>query len=148
MKTLEYGVPAAAGAFLVPTFEFLYGSGEVRFLVMVLLALLIFMDWLSGIRAAKIDNSYSSEYGLAGIWRTAFILFLPAIGHLLDRILNLQGVIFGLFAFGIIYHVLNSMTANSVRAGWGKWIPNQVIEWVSSEIQKKIQRSNERKGTQ
>lgn len=91
-------------------------------MVMVLLALLIFMDWLSGIRAAKIDNSYSSEYGIAGIWRTAFILFLPAIGHLLDRILNLEGVIFGLFAFGIIYHVLNSMTANSVRAGWEKWI--------------------------
>ncbi|MDG0876475.1 hypothetical protein L5D93_30310 [Paenibacillus thiaminolyticus] len=28
------------------------------------------MDWLSGIRAAKLDNTYGSRYGLDGVDRT------------------------------------------------------------------------------
>ncbi|SYX87709.1 Holin (fragment) [Paenibacillus alvei] len=57
---------------------------------------------------------------------------------------------FGALALGTLYHVLQSMVANSIRAGWGDWLPlpvlNWVIERVKSELDQKIQRSESRKG--
>lgn len=138
------------GAVLVPAFDFLYGEGEAVIAIMTALLFFVIMDWISGVRAAKKDNTYASRYGLDGIIRTFFILLLPAGGHLLDVVFGLPAIIFGALAFGVLYHVLQSMTANSIRAGWGDWLPipvlNAIIEWVKSELEKKIQRSESRKG--
>ncbi|GIO34334.1 MULTISPECIES: phage holin family protein [Paenibacillus] len=143
-------VISVAGAILVPAFEFLYGGGDAVGAIMTALLFFIVMDWISGTRAAKKDNSYASKYGIDGVIRTVFMLLLPAGGHLLDVIFNLPGVIFGALAFGLIYHVLQSMTANSIRAGWGDWLPlpvlNALIEWVKSELDKKLKRAEDRKG--
>lgn len=137
------------GAGLVPVFDYLYGEGEAVAAIMVALLFFVIMDWISGVRAAKKDNTYASRYGLDGIIRTFFILLLPAGGHLLDVVLYLPGVIFGALALGTLYHVLQSMTANSIRAGWGDWLPlpvlNGLMEWVKSELDKKIQRAESRK---
>lgn len=145
MERIYYGLVTVAGAFIVPAFQFFYGEGNVRFIIMTLMCLVIALDWIAGIRASKRDDTYASEYGIDGIYRTVFILFLPAVGNLLDTISNLPGVVFGLISFGIIYHVLQSMIANTVRAGWDRWVPQRVIELVSSEIENKIARSMERK---
>lgn len=138
-----------SGAILVPTFDFLYGEGEVAKHIMVALLFFIVMDWISGVRAAKKDHSYSSKYGIDGIFRTFFILLLPAGGHLLDIVIGSPGVIFGVLAAGVLYHNIQSMTANAIRAGWGTWVPDWILtkltDWVKEEIESKLARSAKRK---
>ncbi len=142
-------VVSTAGAFLVPAYEFFYGGGDAVTAIMSAVVFFIVMDWISGIRAAKKDDTYASRYGIDGVVRTLFMLMLPAGGHLLDVVFNLPGIIFGALAFGLLYHVLQSMTANSIRAGWSDWLPlpvlNALIKWVKSELDKKIQRADSRK---
>src|SRR5690625_6814288 len=58
-----------AGALLVPTFEYLYGEGEVVKYLMTALVFFVAMDWISGVRASKKENSYGSKYGIDGIFR-------------------------------------------------------------------------------
>ncbi|SFE43177.1 Phage-related holin (Lysis protein) [Paenibacillus algorifonticola] len=140
----------AIGAVAVPVFEYMYGAGEAVITAMVALTFFILMDWLSGVRAAKKDFSYSSKYGIDGIFRTMFMLLLPAGGHLIDKMFNLPGILFGALTAGLLYHVIQSMVANSLRAGWGEWLPINVLEtllkWVGSELDKKINRAAERGG--
>lgn len=81
----------AGGAF-IPVFHFLYGEGLTRYVAMILYTLVIVMDWIGGYRASKIDGSYASEYGIAGGFQTAFLLLMPAVGHLIDVILSMPGV--------------------------------------------------------
>ncbi|MEK4513643.1 phage holin family protein [Paenibacillus sp. FSL K6-2524] len=139
-----------AGAVLVPAFEFLYGSGDVVYYGMLALLFFIGMDWISGVRAAKKDDTYASEYGIDGVFRSFFMLLLPAGGHFVDQLFTLPGVVFGLFAGGLLFHVLKSMTANAIRAGWGNRLPisalNFVINFVGSELDNKIKRAESRKG--
>lgn len=138
------------GAVLLPVFEFMYGAGETVVAALIALAFFILMDWLSGSRAAKKDNSYASKYGIDGIFRTFFMLLLPAGGHFLDDLFKLPGVFFGLLIAGLLYHIIQSMTANAVRAGWADWLPIKALElitkWVGSELEKKIQRAVDRGG--
>lgn len=141
-------IASSIGAVLVPAFEFLYGAGEAVFTIMVAILFFIAMDWLSGIRAAKKDDTYASKYGFDGVFRTFFILLLPAGGHLLDMVFKLPGVVFGLFSIGILYHVVQSMTANAIRAGWGEFFPDWIVKpllaWVRSELEQKLQRATSR----
>lgn len=80
---------------------------------------------------------------------SVFILLLPAGGHLLDKVLGTLGVLFGLLAFGVFYHIIQSMTANSIRAGWGAWVPegilNKITDLVQSELEAKLTRSQLRR---
>ncbi|WP_405176367.1 phage holin family protein [Paenibacillus sp. FSL H8-0261] len=141
---------STVGAVLIPTFDFLYGEADAVVTIMVALLFFIIMDWLSGIRAAKKDNTYASKYGIDGVFRTFFMLLLPAGGHLLDMVFGLPGAIFGALSIGTLYHVLQSMTANSIRAGWGDSLPLPILEvvlkWVGSELDKKVKRAASRKG--
>ncbi len=133
---------ATAGGVVWSIVEAVYGSGEDRRLLIGVYAFFIFMDWVSGIAASKKDGSYSSEYGINGMLRTLFILCFPAAANMLDYILHTPGVVFYFVTSGLIFHTFNSMTANSVRAGWEKWIPNNVIQFVRSEIENKMNRAN------
>lgn len=150
LLSMDRFIAAASGAFLIPVFEFLYGEGEVVRFAMTALLFFVVMDWISGIRASKKDHSYASKYGIDGIFRTFFILLLPAGGHLLDMALGSPGVIFGLLSFGILYHVIQSMAANAIRAGWGEWVPEWVLSklsgWVKSELDNKMRRAEKRRG--
>lgn len=141
---------STAGAFLVPVFDFMYGDEDAVISIMTALLFFVIMDWLSGVRASKRDNTYGSRYGLDGVARTFFILLLPAGGHLLDVVFNLPGIIFGALAIGTLYHVVQSMTANSIRAGWGDWLPlpvlNAIIDWVKSELDKRFNVPSHGKG--
>lgn len=149
MEKLERFIAAAAGGFLIPTFEFMYGDSPTVITAMAALVFFIAMDWLSGSRAARIDGTYASHYGIDGIFRTFFMLLLPAGGHLLDQVIGLPGIVFGVFVAGLMYHTIKSMTANAVRAGWADWLPISILEkiadWVESEIESKIDRALKRK---
>lgn len=137
------------GAIAVPAFNFFYGGGPMASALMIALLFFIALDWITGIRAAKKDMSYASKYGIDAVFRTFFVLILPAGGHLLDKAFQLPDVLFGALCIGVLYHVLQSMTANAIRAGWGNWFPEWLLkiitEWVKSELEKKIERSESRK---
>ncbi|MCP3741471.1 phage holin family protein [Rossellomorea sp. BNER] len=127
------------GYFLTLTY-----GGEWNLLCMTALVAATAYDWVSGIQASKKDDTYASVYGLQGMIRTLVVLSLPAFASTLDRIFTLPNIFFFLFWGGIMVHTLTSFTANSVRAGWDRWIPNWAIEAVASEINAKINRSKER----
>ncbi|WP_245796532.1 hypothetical protein [Domibacillus antri] len=59
------------------------------------------------------------------------------------------GIVFGLLSFGTLYHIIQSMTANALRAGWGEWFPdwilNRLTEWAKEEIESKLARTEQRK---
>lgn len=143
-----YAIASSVGAGVLPVLTYLYGSGEAVTAAMAALMFFIAMDWISGVRAAKKDNTYGSKYGIDGVFRTFFMLLLPAGGHLLDAVLSAPGVVFGMLVAGLLYHVLQSMTANAVRAGWADWMPvevlNWILKWVGSELEKKIARAESR----
>jgi phage-related holin len=145
----EVTVASGMGGFLLPIFQYFYGSGQAVTGAIVALAFFILMDWLSGSRASRKDNTYASHYGIDGVFRTAFMLLLPAGGHLLDNLFSSPGIIFGVFVAGLLYHTIKSMTANVIRAGWADWIPvwllEKLTEWVRSEIESKLDRALKRK---
>jgi phage-related holin len=121
-----------------------YG-GDLHIYFISALFLAVVFDWFGGIAAAKKDGSYASAYGIQGVIRTAVMLALPAWGSIIDKIIGSPvSVFFYVFWGGILFHTLVSMTANFKRAGWDRWIPNWAIEWVASEIEAKIRRSEER----
>lgn len=140
---------ATIGAAVMSVFEYLYGSGEIVQPAMIALTLLIVLDLLAGSQAAKMDKSYASKHGLSGVARSAVLLLLPAIGHLIDVITGMPGIAFGALIFGLIYHNLKSMVANAIRAGWGDNIPvgviNKLLDFVGSEMEAKIARSKSRR---
>ncbi|MFY0543642.1 phage holin family protein [Brevibacillus sp. H7] len=119
--------------------HYLYGEGRGDLLVVLLGLILI--DWMTGIAASLKDKKHSSDYRISGILRTLFILSFPAIGNMLDRAVETPGFLFYGVTFGLIYHTFNSMTANAVRAGWGRFIPPQVVEFVRSTMKSQTNRA-------
>lgn len=147
----QYVVWGSIGAVLVPAFEFLYGAGDtVKFLIGALF-LCIVLDWLSGTRASEKDDSYGSRYGIDGVFRSIFILTLPVVGHLISSAYSIPPVIPGAIIAALLYHIIKSMVANAIRAGWGDWLPLWLFEllfkWVQSEIENKVKRALSRGGS-
>jgi len=138
------GIAAVAGAILGPIVEILYGPD--RLLFFYALTAVIVWDWISGIAAARKDVTYSSHYGLMGIFRTIFILWFPVVANILDKLSHTPGVFFYPVIIGTMFHVLNSATANAYRAGWKRWIPSWAINFVSSEIKAKAERAMKMRG--
>ena len=116
-----------------------YGDGGAT--AIKLFIVLIAMDWMSGIAAAKKDGSYSSQYGITGIYRTVFLLLFPAAGYYLDVLMSTPNVLFYFIVSGLAFHIANSVAANVVRAGWSKWVPKKLMKFVESEIEAKNKRS-------
>ncbi|WP_214484477.1 phage holin family protein [Bacillus sp. SM2101] len=94
--------------------NFLYGVGNLIFIAM--LALVTVLDWVSGIRASKIDGTYTSEYGKSGIYRTLVMFLLPVLGNIVDQALSTTfilyeieiGMFFSLITGDLIYQTLMS----------------------------------------
>ncbi len=122
---------------------FLYGKANVIWIL--ILMMVVSLDWITGSKASKIDGTYSSQYGIEGIARTAVLFLLPCLAHMFDIAFKLPDFFFFMFTGGLVYHIFNSFTANCARIGWDKWIPTRLLESVASEIEAKIQRSESRK---
>ncbi|AKF92628.1 phage holin family protein [Brevibacillus laterosporus] len=127
------------GSLVLPWIDFLYVSGHHHLLIA--LFLIIATDWVTGISASIKDGTYSSEYGIGGVFRTIFILFFPVLANVLDHALQTPGFLFFGVTFGLIYHTWASVTANAIRAGWEKWIPKKVMNLVGSELEAKAERA-------
>ncbi|WP_245917348.1 phage holin family protein [Bacillus canaveralius] len=125
----------------------MYG-GELHLYFIAVLAFAICFDWTGAVAASKKDGTYASAYGIQGVMRTAVMLALPAWGSMVDILLKVPVPAFFFVLWGgIFFHTCVSMTANFKRAGWDRWIPNWAIEWVASEIEAKIRRSEARMPT-
>ena len=131
---------AATGFVLAPYIDYFYGEGRND--ILAVLIFFIIMDWIAGIAAAQKDHTYSSEYGINGIFRTLFILAFPAGSNLLDRAMGTPGFLFYAITFGLIYHTFQSVIANAYRAGWKRFIPQQAVNFVASEIRAKSERAH------
>lgn len=147
-KWLQTTAASLIGGFFAPIFDYMYGEGDSVKALMSALLFFVVMDWISGVRSAKKDKTYASKYGIDGVFRTFFILLLPAGGHFLDMVIGTPNIIFGVLGTGVLYHIIQSMTANALRAGWGDWVPdwilNKLTEWVKEEMESKLARSNKR----
>ncbi len=142
VTTPSNGFAVVAGAIMAPVLTYIYGPGRTD--IMVALFLCIVLDWITGISAAKkMGKNYSSEYGLSRIPRTLFLLTIPAVSNLLDRVMGTPGFLFYGVTFGLIYHTWNSLTANAYRAGWP--VPKAVAKLVESEIKAKADRAMRQK---
>lgn len=141
--TARTGLIGATSGVAGSVFSKVYGGEFFVYFAMILLAAIAF-DWIGAIAASKKDGSYGSAYGIQGIMRVAVMLALPAFGGALDHILRTPNVIFFMFWGGLLFHTLISMSANFKRAGWNVWIPTWAIDWVASEIEAKIKRSENR----
>lgn len=124
------------GAYLVPWVNAVYGEG--RMLPLALLLVAIILDWITGIASSQKDSRYSQEYGRLGVLRTLFLLVLPMFAKLLDSMLGMPGLFFYAITIGLIYKTWQSLSVNAYRAGWGKWIPNSVIQYIDSELKGKV----------
>ncbi|SEM82197.1 phage holin family protein [Paenibacillus sp. OV219] len=139
------GIIASVGAAISPIISRATESG--KFWAFALFFAIVIADWIAGTAAAKKTETYRSEYGQTGALRTVFLLFIPFIGMLLDKVasstfgVSQPGVAFYGLTFMLAYHSWESMTANTFRAGWGRWIPKKVLNFVSSEIKAKGQRA-------
>jgi hypothetical protein len=56
---------------------------------------------------------------------------------LLDSMLGMPGLFFYAITIGLIYKTWQSLTVNAYRAGWGKWIPSTVIQYMDNELKGK-----------
>ncbi|KEO81483.1 phage holin family protein [Tumebacillus flagellatus] len=133
---------AAVGAIVGSVVDKLYGPDRLT-LFLILVGAVVY-DWFSGTSAAKKDKTYSSEYGIEGVKRTLVVLSLPAFANLLDKAFSTPGVLFYGVWLALLYHTWQSFTANSARAGWGKYIPPVVLNLVGSELLAKTNRSSAR----
>lgn len=131
-------VAAGLGALMTPILNTLYG--EQNLILFYLLIILMVLDWISGIAASQKEGVYSSLYGINGVLRSVFLLCLPIAGNYMDLVIGTSGVIFYAITLGLCYHMWKSMTANSYCAGWERWIPQKVVDYVSSEIEAKLER--------
>lgn len=144
----DTGVVAAVGATLGGGIDLLFGTNHLLLILALFGAILL--DWAAGVRASRVDRSYASEYGIAGVIRTAVMMALPAFVNLLDHAFNTPGpgILFYGFTVALLYHTLKSFVANAIRANWGTWMPlsllNFLLDWVGSEMQAKLNRAAQR----
>ncbi|WP_394557382.1 phage holin family protein [Priestia aryabhattai] len=88
------GVAGAVGGVISGTISILYGE-NINMYVALLLIAVVALDWLGAIGAALKDGSYSSDYGIKGVFRTTIIFVLPLIGRLIDVISGIPIVVAG-----------------------------------------------------
>ncbi len=140
---IDTGVVAGVVAVFAPLITFLYGSqGTVG---LTLLLVIIIMDWITGIAAAKKKGIYTSEYGIQGVFRSIVVLMIPSAAHLIDVMFEMPNSIFYSSIAALAYHNGKSVTANAVIAEWDRWIPTYLIDKVLSEIKNKKVRADYRR---
>jgi hypothetical protein len=150
----SYTFVGALGGGIQAIFTTLYGHGEIRFLMFVLFFLLLVIDFAAGTSASDKDGSYGSIYGRKGGLRLAVYLLIPALGNLIDVVLNIKepfliygyevpGFAFGFLLFTFGYHIAKSAVANAYRAGWNP--PELFVKWAKNEIELKEARAIERR---
>ncbi len=77
--------------------------------VVLLLIAVVALNWLGAIGTALKDDSYSSDYGIKGIFRTTIIFVLPLIGRLIDVISGIRIVVAVVEVSGFLFIYLSQL---------------------------------------
>lgn len=88
------GMAGVVGGVISGVMSILYVE-KVNMYVALLILAVVALDWLGAIGAALKDGSYSSDYGIRGIFRTTIMFVLPLIGRLIDVIPGISIVVAG-----------------------------------------------------
>ena len=103
-------VAAGAGAILA----YLFGGWNA--LLGILLAFVI-TDYITGVVAAWLDKSLSSEIGFKGIAKKIMIFVIVAVAHLVDIALGLEAILMSAAIFFYLANELLSILENAARIG-------------------------------
>jgi len=105
-KTIAAGIGAILG--------YLFGGWTA--LLGILLAFVV-TDYITGIVAAALEGSLSSQIGFRGIAKKIMIFVIVAIGHLIDNALGLNAVLMSAAVFFYLANELISILENAGRIG-------------------------------
>ena len=87
------------------------------------LAILITLDFITGVTAGYKNNELSSSKGTKGLWKKAGVFFCVFIACLLDMCIGTE-VFRGMTISGFALIEAMSLIENLDRMGWGYIIPN------------------------
>ena len=143
-QIVEHPFISSMGASGMLFFEYGFGAVKTILAAYLLYVILISLDWLTGTSAAKRDGIDTSAYGIDGIKRTIFLLTIPGIARILDIIMGTEVIITGVVIAILARSIARSVIANTKRAGWERWLPMWMIDWVSAELDHKDKRAQQR----
>ncbi|MED4206602.1 phage holin family protein [Neobacillus mesonae] len=120
------------------------GFIELHMYIAAALAIIVFLDYVVGVRIAKKKDQYVSNKGIDAVIRDGIIFLIVAVGWIFDQLLNTGAFVFAVLALSFIYHNLQSFAANLYVLGWDKYFPMWLFRILESEINAKIQKYSDR----
>ncbi|CRK80295.1 phage holin family protein [Neobacillus massiliamazoniensis] len=141
-KSLMLGsITGVIGAFFDAVFQ---AKGFILMHVYIAsaLAIIVFLDYLVGVRVAKKNDKYQSNIGIDAVIRDGIIFLIVVVGWIFDQLLGTGAFVFAVLAFAFIYHNLQSFAANLYVLGWDKYFPMWLFKILESEINAKIKKYN------
>lgn len=142
-KSLVLGaITGSIGAFFDAMFE-AKGFQIMHIYIASALAIIVFSDYLVGVRVAKKTGSYQSNIGIDAVIRDGLIFLIVAVGWIFDQMLGTGAFVFAILALSFIYHNLQSFVANLYVLGWDKHFPMWLFKLLESEINAKVKKYNQ-----
>lgn len=143
-KSLVLGaLTGTVGAFFDAVFE-AKGFRDMHMYIASALAIIVFLDYVVGVRVAKKTDSYKSSVGIDAVIRDGMIFLIVAVGWIFDQLLGTGAFVFAILALSFIYHNSQSFAANIYVLGWDKHFPMWLFKILESEINAKIKKYSDR----
>ncbi|MED4342431.1 phage holin family protein [Bacillus licheniformis] len=98
------GLVAAAGGII----GFLFGGWSI---LLTILAVLVIVDYASGLVAAAVNGEVKSRVGMLGITRKVFIFVMVLVAHMIDLLLIESGIEIGFLVMTvtIVFYCINEL---------------------------------------
>ncbi|MFF2449386.1 phage holin family protein [Neobacillus sp. NPDC058068] len=143
-KSLVLGaLTGTVGAFFDAVFE-AKGFEKMHAYIVALLAIMVALDYVVGVRVAKKNDKYKSSVGNDAVIRDGLIFAIVTMAWIFDQLLGTGALIFAVLAFAFIYHNAQSFGANLYVLGWDKYFPMWLFRILESEIKAKIKKYTDR----
>jgi toxin secretion/phage lysis holin len=120
------------------------GFKELHIYIAIALVIIVFLDYIVGVRVAKKNKSYQSNIGIDAVIRDGIIFLIVGVGWIFDQLLGTGAFVFAVLALSFIYHNLQSFVSNLYVLGWDKHFPMWLFKILESEINAKINKYNEK----
>ncbi|MED2978184.1 phage holin family protein [Bacillus swezeyi] len=126
MDTFYKGVIAVAGGVV----GFLFGGWSV---LLTILAVLVIVDYASGLVAAGVNGEMKSKVGYIGITRKFFIFVIVGVAHMIDLLLIENGIEMGflVMTMTIVFYCINELISITENAGkMGVYVPEPITKAI------------------
>jgi toxin secretion/phage lysis holin len=139
-KSLTLGaITGTIGAFLDAVFK-AKGLMIMHVYIVAILAIVIALDYIVGVRVAKKNGKYESNIGIDAAIRDGIIFGVVSVAWIFDQLLGTGALIFAVLSLSFIYHNAQSFAANLYVLGWDKHFPMWLFKILESEINAKIEK--------